>query len=243
MNEVPDRQELPPPLQGCLFCHTEGAMTLAEPRRFLGMGRHFPILICQACGSIALFDFDNDNGTTKHWRIRYRRYNHSREFYYSGLHLGRSGWLDEDVALEISTRAYIQRRRVQQTQLGNLQWLKPLSLTLPPPLLSSDERILLTFRHVTFFQGNTGAFSHGRLEALDSGSFVVTDQKIHLLGHKHDWSYGLSDIVTVNYNDRAWFLYVVPSDMLPEFFFCENHPDELDAQLVTAVLEILRQSV
>ncbi|MBI5930850.1 MAG: hypothetical protein HY862_16185 [Chloroflexi bacterium] len=242
MNAAPDRDDLPAPLLGCLFCHTEGAMTLTEPRRFLGIGGRFPLLICNHCGSTASFDYDEVNGAADHWGIRYRHYNHGREYYYAGLYLGKAGWLSADDALEISTRAYVQRHRVRQTQQGNLQWLKPLLLSPPPPLLSPDEKILMTFQHVIFYQGNPNTFAQGGLKALDTGSFFVTDHNIHLLGHKRDWSYALRDIQAVNYNERAWFLYVPSSGTLPEFFFGENRLEELDAQLVTAVLEILRQT-
>ncbi len=241
MSDAPDLPDLPAPLLGCLFCHTEGAMTLTEPRRFLGIGGRYPILVCNQCGSVASFDYDAANGAADHWGIHYRHYNHSREYYFSGLYLGKVGWLSADDALEISTRAYVQRHRVKQSQRGNLNWLKPLALTPPPPLLNPDEKIFMSFRHVIFYQGQTGAFAQGRLETLDTGSFFVTDQKIHLLGHKQDWSYPLYDIQAVDYNERAWFLYVPSSGSLPQFFFGENHHEELDAQLVAAVLGVLRQ--
>ncbi len=242
MNNVSERDDLPAPLLGCLFCHTEGAMTLMEPHGFLRMGGRHPLLVCNHCGSIASFDYDSENGAADHWGIRYRRYNHSRDYYYAGLYLGKAGWLSANDALEISTRAYIQRHRVRQSQQGNLQWLRPLSLTPPPPLLNPDEKIFISFRHVVFYQGQVGAFAQGRLNTLDTGSFFVTDEKIHLLGHKQDWSYSLYDIQAVDYNERAWFLYVPSSGGLPEFFFGENYPEELDAQLVAAVVEVLRQS-
>ena len=100
----------------------------------------------------------------------------------------------------------------------------------------------MSFRHVIFYQGQAGAFAQGRLTTLDTGSFFVTDEKIHLLGHKQDWSYSLYDILAVDFNERAWFLYVPSSGSLPEFFFVENHPEELDAQLAAAVVDVLRQS-
>lgn len=241
MSDISAQDDLPAPLLGCLFCHTEGAMVLTEPRRLLGIGRYYPLLMCNRCGSTASFDYEPENGAADHWGIRYRRYNHSREYYFSGLYLGKAGWLSADDAVEISTRSYVQRQRVRQSQQGNLQWLKPLSLTPPPPLLNPDEKVYMTFRHVIFYQGQSGAFAQGRLNTKDTGSFFVTDQQVHLLGHKQDWSFPLTSIQAVDYNERAWFLYVPSFSSLPEFFFGENYAEELDAQLVSTVLEVLRQ--
>jgi hypothetical protein len=243
MNESPDRDDLPPPLLGCLFCHVEGGMSLNEPRKILGIGGNFPILTCSHCGSTALFDFGDIEADTR-WRIRYRRFNQERHYYYAGLYLGKGGWLDADDAIDISTRAYIQRQRVRQSRQGDLYWLKPAPLSPPPPLMNPHENVYMAFQHVTYYQGQPNRFSaQANANSLDSGSFFVTDAKIHLLGHRRDWSYSLSEIESVEYNQRAWVIHLRTSSGVPEYFSGENHPSELDAQLVAAVLQSLRGDI
>jgi hypothetical protein len=240
MNEPDDRDDLPAPLLGCLYCHAEGGITRAEVRKILGIGGEFPVLICSECGSVAAFD---DGKVTGVWRIRYRKYNRERKYYYSALYLGKAGWLEADTALEISTKSYIQRQRVQQAQQGDVSWLRPTRLSPPPPLMNPNESVYMAFRYVTYYQSAQG----GRVgshritgNSLDAGSFFVTDSKIHLLGQRRDWSYSLADIHSIDYTDKAWFIYL-SSVGNPEYFQGDNHPDELDAQLVATVLQVLRR--
>ncbi len=117
--------QIPAPLQGCLYCHTEGSITLTEGRKILGFGSGLPTLTCSSCGSVALFEQGSDPDT---WRIRYKNVNKSSRFYYVMLYLGHAGWLSADRALEISRNGYVQRQRIQQVQHGDLDWLRPAPL-------------------------------------------------------------------------------------------------------------------
>ena len=40
-----------PPLQGCLYCHAEGTLTLHEGRKILGLGGDYPTVKCSRCES------------------------------------------------------------------------------------------------------------------------------------------------------------------------------------------------
>jgi hypothetical protein len=137
------------PLNGCLYCHTEGTITQAESRKILGFGSGLPTLTCSSCGSVALFEAGQDADS---WRIRYKKVNRAPRFYYVMIHLGNAGWLNADEALEISRNGYVQRLRIQQVQRGDLSWLRPAPLDPPPPLMSADELVFLTFNPVMFQQ-------------------------------------------------------------------------------------------
>src|SRR5687768_16736349 len=101
-----DTVQIPAPLQGCLYCHTEGSITLTEGRKILGIGSGLPTLTCSSCGSIALFEPGDDNNA---WRIRYKSVNKSPRFYYVMLYLGRAGWLSSEEAVELSRKGFVQR--------------------------------------------------------------------------------------------------------------------------------------
>jgi hypothetical protein len=237
----PDRDDLPPPLRGCLYCHAEGSISRAEGRKLLGLGSDFPLLVCTECGSVASFDEGKDTGR---WRIRYRKYNRERKFYFSVLYLGKAGWLGADEALDISTRSFVQRHRVRQAQQGDVAWLHPTPLSPPPPLMNPHEEVYMSFQYVIYCQASqVGRLAHRAVaNSLDAGSFFVTGSKIHLLGHRRDWSYHLTDIQGIDYNDKSWFIYLNNINNVGgvEYFQGDNHPDELDAQLVAAVLQALR---
>lgn len=227
--------EAHPPLLGCLYCHTEGTITFNEGRKILGLGSGLPTLTCKNCGSVAVFDASARNGA---WRIRYRRVNREPLHYYAMVYLGGAGWLDADEAMEISRRAFVQRRRIQQVEAGYLNWLNPAPLDPPPPLMSPDEMVYVTIAPVTFQQTSRGGavLSQEEENVLDSGHFFLTDKKVHLLGQRRDWSHKLQDIREVTYTDRYWRIYVGASN---QYYQGVNQPDQLDAQLCAAIVRTL----
>ena len=230
-----DTVQIPAPLQGCLYCHTEGSITLSEGRKILGLGSGLPTLTCSSCGSVAMFEPGEDNDT---WRIRYKTVNKSPRFYYVMLYLGRAGWLSAEEALEFSRKGFVQRQRVQQAQRGDFSWLHPTPLDPPPPLMSHDEQVYLTMNPVTFQQAMRAGsvLAQGEENVLDSGRFYVTDRKLHLLGHRRDWSHKLSDVQRVEHNDQYWRIYVGESE---QHYQGTNLPDQIDAQLFTTVVKML----
>jgi hypothetical protein len=230
-----DTVQIPAPLQGCLYCHTEGSITLTEGRKILGLGSGLPTLMCSSCGSVALFEPGEDNDS---WRIRYKSVNKAPRFYYVMLYLGRAGWLTAEEALESSRKGFVQRQRVQQAQRGDFSWLKPTPLDPPPPLMSHDERVYLTVNPVSFQQAMRAGsvLAQGEENVLDSGRFYVTDRKLHLLGHRRDWSHKLSDVQRVEHNDQYWRVYVGESE---QHYQGSNLPDQIDAQLFTTVVKML----
>ncbi len=230
-----DTVQIPAPLQGCLYCHTEGSITLTEGRKILGFGSGLPTLTCSSCGSVALFEAGPDPDT---WRIRYKNVNKSSRFYYVMLYLGHAGWLSADRALEISRNGYVQRQRIQQVQHGDLEWLRPEPLSPPPPLMTPDERVFVSVNPVTFQQAMRAGsvLAQGEENVLDSGRFYITDRKLHLLGHRRDWSHKLTDIQRVEHNDRYWRIYVGESE---QHYQGLNFPDQMDAQLLTAIVKAL----
>ncbi len=230
-----DTVQIPAPLQGCLYCHTEGSITLTEGRKILGFGSGLPTLTCSSCGSVALFEEGPDPDT---WRIRYKNVNKSSRFYYVMLYLGHAGWLSADRALEISRNGFVQRQRLQQVQHGDLEWLRPAPLSPPPPLMSPDERVFVSVNPVTFQQAMRAGsvLAQGEENVLDSGRFYITDRKLHLLGHRRDWSHKLTDIQRVEHNDQYWRVYVGESE---QHYQGLNFPDQMDAQLLTTIVKAL----
>jgi hypothetical protein len=228
-----------PPLQGCLYCHSEGTMILSEGRKFLGMGGNYPVLRCTQCDSVALLDCAPD-----HWRIRYKHTNPAPSYYYVAIHLGKAGWLPSEAALAISTTGYIQRARVEQTQAGDLAWLQPAPLRPPPPLMSTEETVYLSLKGVTLQEAPPSGLlvRADQGGVLDTGKFYITDQKLHLLGQRRDWSHRLTDIHKVEYNTKSWAV-VINTLGQPQQYRGLNLPDQYDAQLVAAVIEILRGQV
>ncbi len=235
-----DGQGLIPPLQGCLYCHAEGTTVLSEPRKFLGFGNDYPVLKCRRCESTALLDYTPADSLS--WRIHYKHVNTAPRYYYVALHLGQAGWLTAEDVLEISTNGFVQRRRVQQTRAGDLDWLRPAPLHPPPPLMHPGENVYLTLRGVTLQEAPPSGFL-ARTESgaiLDSGKFYVTGNSLHLLGQRRDWSYPLEDVTHVDYDEQGWTVVFRTADRLLQFRGM-NIPDQLDAQLIATVIEILWQ--
>lgn len=227
--------EIPAPLQGCLYCHTEGSITLSEGRKILGFGSGLPTLTCNSCGSVALFEAGPDPDS---WRIRYKSVNKAPRFYYVMLYLGKAGWLTAEQALEASRNGYVQRQRIQQAQRGDFSWLHPAPLNPPPPLMSHDENVYATVNPVTFQQAMRAGsvLAQGEENVLDSGRFYLTDKKLHLLGHRRDWSHKLTDVQRIEHNDEYWRVYVGESE---QHYQGTNLPDQIDAQLFTTIIKML----
>lgn len=230
-------QDLPAPLLGCLYCHAEGTIIQSEGRKFFGWGSNVLILSCTHCGAIALFEPGVD---AFDWRIRYRKFSRESQYYFVSIHLGKAGWLKGTKAIDISTRAFIQRHRLRQTQRGDLSWLSPAVLPSPPPLMTPGEPVYVSIRYVTYRQARRFPRPlHAETDnILDAGMFYLTASKIHLLGHQRDWSYRLSEIYLTQYTRRAWFIFLKNGELF-EYFQGEFNPEEMDGQLLMAVVERL----
>lgn len=229
-----------PPLQGCLYCHAERATVLSERRKVLGLGSDFPTLKCEQCHAVASLHVDPD--FPENWRIRYRRVDSSSRYYYVAIYLGQAGWLSAQDALRISTNGYVQRARVAQTKAGDLTWLQPATLRPPPPMMMSHEQTYLNLRAVTLHETPAQGFlvrpEQGAV--LDSGKLYITDHKLHLLGQRRDWSHDLQDIEQIEYDAKSWTIYVNSEhEQRPQHYRGMNNPEQLDAQLIAAVVEAL----
>ncbi len=229
---------VPVPLQGCLYCHTEGSTALGESRPLLGLGASIPIITCSSCGAVAQFEASDDPNHPDQWRIRYRSVNKAPRFYYVMIHLGQAGWLDAQTALAESRRGFVQRQWMQRTQRGDLTWLHPVSLEPTPPLMSPDEQVYLMLNPASLFQAVRGGRALGRGDDTlqDTGRFYVTDRKLHLLGHRRDWSHKLSDVQRAEQTDHHWRVYIGDGS---QYYQGENLPNQLDAQLFAAAVKAL----
>lgn len=227
-----------PPLQGCLFCHSEGTTSLSQGRKLLGFGSDYPVLKCSRCGSTALLDIDPSD--PDRWRIRYRRVSRSPRFYYVAVHFDKAGWLAAQDALTISTNGYVQRRRVQQAKEGDLGWLKVVPMNPPPPFMKAGEKVHLALRAVTY-QQTPPRNLFGRAEqgtVLDSGKLYVTDRNLHLLGQRRDWTHALDEINDVDYDALGWTIHLNGATQ-PEQLQGAAVSEQFDPQLVAAVVENL----
>jgi hypothetical protein len=184
---------------------------------------------------VALFEA---GPTPDSWRIRYKSVNKAPRFYYVMLYLGKAGWLTAEQALEASRNGYVQRQRIQQAQRGDFSWLHPAPLNPPPPLMSHDENVYVTVNPVTFQQAMRAGsvLAQGEENVLDSGRFYLTDKKLHLLGHRRDWSHKLTDVQRIEHNDEYWRVYVGESE---QHYQGTNLPDQIDAQLFTTIVKML----
>jgi hypothetical protein len=227
-----------PPLQGCLYCHSEGTTTLSKGRKMLGFGSSFPQLKCDRCHSVAWFDYADDD-----WRINYRHVNRAPRYYYVSIYLGRAGWLSSQEALRISTNGYAQRVRAAQAKSGDLSWLQPAVYDPSFPQMAPNEHVYLTLKAVTLHETSPSAIRF-RAESgalLDSGKCYVTDQKMILFGQRRDWFYSLDEVSHTAYDDKYWTVYLDSADPA-RYFRGANVQDQLDAQLVAAVVEVLSQA-
>ncbi len=205
----------------------------------MGFGSDFPQLKCDHCHSVALFDYAEGD-----WRVNYRRVNRAPRYYYVSIYLGRAGWLSAQDALRISIIGFAQRMRAAQTKSGDLAWLQPVVLTPPLPQMDPNERVYLTLKAVTLHETPPPAIwarpERGAL--LDSGKFYVTDRKMVLIGQRRDWVSSFESISRTDYDDKCWTIYLNESEQA-QHFRGANASDQLDAQLVAAVVEVLSRSV
>ncbi len=223
-----------PPLQGCLYCHAEGTTTLLPGRKLFGFGSDIPTLKCERCHAVASLDINLDDPND--WRIRYRRVDHSSRYYYVSIYLGKAGWLSAYEALTASRNGYAQRARVAQTKAGDLSWLRPGSLRPSPPTMDPEEQVYLTLRAVTLQETPPSGFlvRPDQGTVLDSGKFYVTGERLHLLGQRHDWSHDLADVQKIEYDGKAWLVYLDG-----QHYRGLNVAEQYDAQLVATVIEEL----
>jgi hypothetical protein len=227
-----------PPLQGCLYCHSEGTTSLSKGRKILGFGSNFPQLKCDHCHSVAWFDYADGD-----WRINYRHVNRSPRYYYVSIYLGRAGWLSSREALRISTNGYAQRVRAAQAKSGDLSWLESAAYGPSLPQMIPGERVYLMLKAVTLHETSPSVIRF-RAESgalLDSGKFYVTDQKMVLFGQRRNWFFSLDEVSRTDYNEKYWSVYLDSTEP-PRYFRGGNVHDQLDAQLITVVVETLFQA-
>lgn len=228
-----------PPVQGCLFCHTEGAVSVEPGRDPLPRADGFPIIKCSYCGAVAELDAEPNN--PQGWRIRYRKVNSAERYFYVARHFGGGDWLDRSDALRASTNGYVQRQRVRQTNEGDLSWLAPLALDPLPPFIVRGETVFLELRAVTLqrLAPRTWIFRAGQDELLDSGKLFVTDRKLHLLGQRRDWSVSWADVAGTAYDADTWRVTLAGEDQ-PRELSAQSASNEIDPQLITAIFDLLR---
>src|SRR5690606_33197529 len=228
-----------PPVLGCLFCHTEGAVSVEPGRAPVSRGNGVAVIKCSYCGAVAELDAGPESSNS--WRIRYRKVNPAERYYYVARHFGGGNWLDGDEALRVSTYGFVQRQRVRQTSDGDLSWLAPLSLDPLPPFIVRGETVYLELRAVTLqrLAPRTWIFRAGQDELLDSGKLFVTDRKLHLLGQRRDWSVSWADVLDTAYDDAAWRATLGGEDQTRELS-AQSASNEIDPQLITAIFDLLR---
>lgn len=228
-----------PPVQGCLFCHSEGAVSIESGRSRLVRSDSFPVIKCSHCGAVAELDALPERDE---WRIRYRKVSHADRYYYVAQQFGGGEWLDQGAALQISTNGYVQRQRVRQTAEGDLSWLAPLALDPLPPFIDPGETVWLELRGVTLARvaPQTWIFRSGQSEIIDSGKLYGTDLKLHLLGQRRDWSIAWLDVLGSSYDAGMWQIRVEGDDQ-PRVLSAQHASNEMDPQLITAIVEHLRQ--
>jgi len=228
-----------PPVQGCLFCHSEGAVSVEAGRSRLARGGGLPVIRCSHCGAVAELDALPERAE---WRIRYRKVNQADRYYYVAQQFGGGEWFDRAAALQISTNGYVQRQRVRQTATGDLSWLAPLTLDPLPPFINQNEVTWLELRGVTLARlaSQTWILRSGQSEIIDSGKLYVTSLKLHLLGQRRDWPISWADVSGSSYDAGAWQIGVEGGDQ-PRALIAQRASNEIDPQLIVTVIEHLRQ--
>lgn len=227
-----------PPLQGCLYCHSEGTTSLTIGRKWWRFGSDYPLLKCSHCNSTALLDYSASN--LDRWQICYRRVNRAPRYYYVALHFGQSDWLPAPQALAISTDGFVQRKRVAQAKAGELDWLQPPPADIPDQ--DGNERVYLSLKGVTLQNAPPpGLFSLGSQEGpvLNSGKLLATDRALYLLGQRRNWSQPLEKIWKVSYDRKFWTVIFVGEDNQLQQYRGVNATDQWDAQLISTVIEAL----
>lgn len=234
-----DTLGLLPPVQGCLFCHSEGAISLEAGRARLVRSAAFPLIKCAHCGSIA--ELDVDPADLDHWRIRYRKISHAPRYYYTTLLFGSGAWIEGPQALQFSTQGFVQRQRVRQASEGDFSWLAPVSLDPAPPFIVQGETALLVLRAVSFIRPapQTWLFRTGQDELLDSGKLYITDRKLHLVGQRREWSVAWADVLESEYDADTWRVRVGGDDRMRQFTGARS-ANEVDPQLITVTVDYLK---
>jgi hypothetical protein len=159
--------------------------------------------------------------------------------------LAKAGWLDSDEALDTSTEIYVQRQRLQQSENGDLAWLKPSRLSPPPPLMRPDETVYLTLKPAVYGEASPPpkvklpfGLGQPQMRVLDSGTCYITDSKIHLLGQQRDRSNRLSEISHLDYQGGEWFIQVTVGDQ-PYQYQGMNLSATVDAEVIIAIIRRL----
>ena len=227
----------PSPLNGCLVCHTEDRVELTQARRVFGLGREMLLLTCEKCGSVAQFDWDEESADE--WRIRYWKVTSDPPYSFAAWRLKRAGWLDQDDALEVSTQIFVHRQRLHQTLRGELEWLKPRQLDPPPPLMSADETVYLALKGVNYSKDSSSKLwmLNRDDDVLDTGTFYVTDGKLHLLGQRRDRSERLSAIRRMEHDQYGWYIYTEDT----HHYYGVHQEELLDGELIMAIIDALRR--
>jgi hypothetical protein len=104
--------------------------------------------------------------------------------------------------------------------------------------MSPDETVYLMLNPASLHQGakNSRGRSRGDNPLQDTGRFYLTDRKLHLLGHRRDWSHKLTEVQRVDVTERYWRAHIGTSN---QYYQGENLPGQLDAQLFAAVIRAL----
>ncbi len=227
-----------PPLQGCLYCHTEGSTDLVVGRTLFGFGSQLLRIKCRHCGAVAQFDYDPDSPFQ--WRIRYRRFSRAPRYYYVSIWLGKGGWLSGDDATQISRNGYVQRMRVQQAKVGDFSWLQPpqdvswAQETFESPILQVLRAVSLTEAPSRMLLSRATS-----QPVIDSGKLFVTEEHLRFIGQRTDRIFDFAQITDARYDDRSWSVIEVaePTSFQYRGAYLQ---DQIDPQLVTAVIEALR---
>lgn len=231
--------ETPAPLQGCLICHAEGTLELQESRPLPVLGPRPPRLICSNCGSQALLEWRTGQVD---WRIQYKSISPDPSYHHAQLRFGNVGWLSSDEALDLSTAVYIHRQRLTQVNKGDLSWLKPQRLDPPPPLMKPDEQVYLTLKATTFGEllpSRIPTLLPSKVNSLDTGTFYITNSKIHLLGQRRDRSHRLSEIQQASFQKDQWRVELTGVGQENHLYQGLGLADPLDAELITAIIKQL----
>ena len=137
-----------------------------------------------------------------------------------------------------SSDGFVQRKRVQQTLEGDLDWLQPAPMTPPLPFMEEDESLFLSLRAVSYQEAPLPGLWYrlGPRTILDSGKFYVTDRNLHLMGQRRTWSHALSEVRRVAYDRRGWLVDITGASQTFQYQGA-NLPDQFDPQLVAAVTD------
>jgi hypothetical protein len=75
---------------------------------------------------------------------------------------------------------------------------------------------------------------------LDSGTFYLTDNKLHLLGQHRDRSNRLSEVTKLDYNARGWTIILEGAQEAN--FYQGEYPDDplIDGEMLEAIIHALQ---